>query len=84
MKKVQISVPEELMERVDEYAKKNFMNRSTFFCYAATQVMKNDKILADAPDVAKSISELGSIMDKVMRIHQSSQSGLSDSGSGIA
>lgn len=56
--KVQISVDDELMKRVDNYADDNYMSRSTLFTIAVTQYI-------NAQDVTRAIKEMAVAMKKI-------------------
>jgi metal-responsive CopG/Arc/MetJ family transcriptional regulator len=58
MMKVQISVDDELMKRVDTFADENYMSRSTLFTIAVTQYV-------NAQDVTKAIKEMAVAMKKI-------------------
>lgn len=58
MMKVQISVDDELMKRVDTFADENYMSRSTLFTIAVTQYV-------NAQDVTKAIKEMAVAMQKI-------------------
>lgn len=56
--KVQISVDDELMKRVDAFADDNYMSRSTLFTIAATQYI-------NAQDVTRAIKDMAVAMKKI-------------------
>lgn len=56
--KVQISVDDELMKRVDTYADDNYMSRSTLFTIAVTQYI-------NAQDVTNAIKDMAVAMKKI-------------------
>lgn len=56
--KVQISVDDELMKRVDAFADDNYMSRSTLFTIAVTQYI-------NAQDVTRAIKEMAVAMKKI-------------------
>lgn len=56
--KVQISVDDELMKRVDVFADDNYMSRSTLFTIAVTQYI-------NAQDVTRAIKEMAVAMKKI-------------------
>ena len=45
VKKVQISIDDELLERIDEYADKHYMSRSGFFTLVSTQQLAQEDVL---------------------------------------
>ena len=57
-KKVNISVPIELLERIDEYADDNYISRTAVFC------MATDQFLA-GKEMQKTFKELGKLLKKV-------------------
>lgn len=56
--KVNITLDEELMRRIDEYAEDNYLNRSTLVSLAVTQYL-------NAADVSKAIKEMAFAMRKI-------------------
>lgn len=56
--KVQISINDELMERVDDFAKKNYINRSSLFTIAVLQYINTQ-------DVTKAIKDMAICMQKI-------------------
>lgn len=56
--KVNITLDEELMRRVDEYAEENYLNRSSLVSLATTQFL-------NAADVTKAIKEMAFAMRKI-------------------
>jgi len=67
MKKVQISLDETLMERIDSYADSNYMSRSGMITLACTQFLnQNEAILAikQMGIAMKKISDTGVISDE--------------------
>ena len=58
MMKVQISVDDELMKRVDTFADENYMSRSTLFTIAVTQYVNQQ-------DVTKAIKDMAVAMQKI-------------------
>ena len=56
--KVQISVDDELMKRVDTFADENYMSRSTLFTIAVTQYVNQQ-------DVTKAIKDMAIAMNKI-------------------
>lgn len=53
--KVQISIDENLLNRIDAYSDDNFMTRSGFITMASTQVLDADEIRKNVRSVAKSL-----------------------------
>ena len=58
MAKVQITLDDELMKRVDTYADENYMSRSGLLSLAATQFL-------NAADVSRAIKDLSLAMQKI-------------------
>lgn len=56
--KVNITLDEELMRRIDEYAEDNYLNRSSLVSLAVTQYL-------NAADVSKAIKEMAFAMRKI-------------------
>lgn len=56
--KVNVTLDEELMRRVDEYAEENYLNRSSLISLATTQFL-------NAADVTKAIRDMAFAMRKI-------------------
>lgn len=56
--KVNVTVDEELLRRVDDYAEENYMNRSALISLATTQFL-------NTADVAKAIRDMALCMRKI-------------------
>ena len=56
--KVNVTLDEELMRRVDEYAEENYLNRSSLVSLATTQFL-------NAADVTKAIRDMAFAMRKI-------------------
>lgn len=72
--KVGITLDDELMKRIDEYADENYMSRSGLISLAVTQYL-------NANDVTKSIKEMAVCMRKIAdtgKIDKESQEKLDD------
>lgn len=66
MKKIQISINDKLVERVDEFCEKNFMNRSQVFSVAVLQYMNSYSMpgaMLELASAFKSIAKNGEISD---------------------
>lgn len=61
--KVQITLDDELMKRVDTYADENYMSRSGLISLAATQFL-------NAADVSRAIKDLSLAMQKIAETGQ--------------
>lgn len=57
-KKVNVSIDEELLHKIDEYADSHYMSRSAFFTYASSQVLLSDKVY-------KLLDDLSSVMKDI-------------------
>lgn len=42
-KKINVSIDEELLQKIDDYADSHYMSRSAFFTYASSQILLSDK-----------------------------------------
>lgn len=58
MAKVQITLDDELMKRIDTYADENYMSRSGLLSLAATQFL-------NAADVTRAVKDLSLAMQKI-------------------
>lgn len=56
--KVQISMADELMERIDAYADKSYMSRSGLISLACTQYLAQHEAIAAVKDIAFSIRKI--------------------------
>lgn len=56
--KINITLDEELMRRVDDYAEENYLNRSSLISLATTQFL-------NAADVSKAIRDMAFAMRKI-------------------
>lgn len=68
--KVQLSLDENLMERVDKYIDDHYLSRSGFFTEAAVQVLMKDDIwnaLGSMKKAFDKIAESGNIDDDVLK-----------------
>lgn len=70
MAKVQISISDELLQRVDDYRTRNFMNRSSFFSFAASQTLKQEKVANEAPEVLKALSQFSEDVSRLVSAGQ--------------
>lgn len=70
MAKVQISIDDELLEKIDRYAKNNYMSRSGFLSMVSNQYLSTQEFaeLAKSMNSAmKKVAENGVIDDDTMR-----------------
>ena len=58
MKTVQISVNEELLKKIDEYAKENFLSRSGFFSMLANNHFQALEVTKSLKDLSLSIRQV--------------------------
>lgn len=56
--KINITLDEELMRRIDDYAEENYLNRSSLISLAATQFL-------NAADVTKAVKQMALAMRKI-------------------
>ncbi len=62
--KLQISLDDELVKRLDSYAEKNYMTRSGLISFSVTQYLNQSEVLMAVSDVSvafKKIAEKGTI-----------------------
>ena len=55
---VQISVNDDLLEKIDKYAKSNFMSRSAFFCMCANQHLQAVEVTSHLRDLTYSVKKI--------------------------
>lgn len=53
MKKVQITIDEVLLERMDEYAQKNFLTRSGLISLLGTQMLQEAELINKIMDISQ-------------------------------
>lgn len=71
MKKVQISLQEELLDKIDIYAQKNYMTRSGMISYATSQFLLKKELASSIKDLSfsvKKIAEDCKVDDNMMRM----------------
>lgn len=56
--KVQLSVNDDLMKKVDKYAEESYVSRSTFFSLAATQYINQQELAAAVKGMALSMRRI--------------------------
>lgn len=69
MAKIQISINDDLLEKVDSFAKKNYMSRSGFLAMASNQYLNNVEMVAAMKDMSlafKKIAQTGVVDDETM------------------
>lgn len=68
--KVNVSLPDELLSRIDEYADANYMSRSGFLANAATQVLNSNDLINSIQTMSFAIAKIadsGEIDDDTMK-----------------
>lgn len=58
MKKVQLSIDENLMDRIDNYADENYMSRSGFFTLAASQFLNQAEVVFAIRDLSLAMQKI--------------------------
>lgn len=69
MKKVNISFDDELLERIDDFADRNYMSRSGLVSYAVTQYLNQSQVIDCIKDMSlamRKIADTGTIDHEVM------------------
>lgn len=56
--KVQISLDDKLMERIDNYADSNYMSRSGFFTFASNQFLNQVEVMALVKDMSLAMRKI--------------------------
>ena len=70
MAKVQITLDEELLKRIDTYADNNYMSRSGFLSLAATQYLNANEITSAIVSLnlaMQKVAETGNLDDETMQ-----------------
>jgi metal-responsive CopG/Arc/MetJ family transcriptional regulator len=70
MAKVQITLDDKLLDRVDSYADENYMSRSGFISLAATQFLNSQDVSRAVKDLSlamRKIADTGSIDSDTMK-----------------
>lgn len=68
--KLQITMDEELLEAVDDYCDKNYMNRSWLISQALVQILNQQKMIDSIVNISvalKNVSEKGEIDENTKR-----------------
>lgn len=67
--KVNISVDDELMDRIDSYAKKNYLSRSGFISLACTQYLNTADVITAIQEISFSIRKIAdtNVIDEEMQ-----------------
>lgn len=58
MKKVQLSIDENLIDRIDNYADQNYMSRSAFFTLAASQYLNQAEVVFAIRDLSLAMQKI--------------------------
>lgn len=70
MAKVQISVDDELLKRIDNYSERNYLSRSGFFTLAASQFLNQWEVSSAIKDMAlcmRKIADVGSVDEETQK-----------------
>lgn len=68
--KVQVSLDDELVNRIDTYADANYMSRSGLISYATTQFLNQADVILAIKDISlamRKIADTGNIDDETMQ-----------------
>jgi len=57
MKKINITINDELLQKIDEFAKSKYMTRSAFLALAADTYMNQSNVLENLPVLVKLFEE---------------------------
>jgi len=66
MAKLQVSIDDELLKKIDKYSETMYMSRSGFISYAAAQVINSNAVMVAITDISlamKKIADTGVISD---------------------
>ena len=58
MKKVQLSIDENLLDRIDKYADENYMSRSGFFTMASSQFLNQAEVVFAIRDLSLAMQKI--------------------------
>lgn len=67
--KVQLSIDDDLMKRVDTFADENYMSRSTLFTIAVTQYINSEDVITAIKEMSvsmKKIADTGKVDHEIM------------------
>ena len=70
MAKVQISVDDELLKRIDNYSERNYLSRSGLFTLAASQFLNQAEVSSAIKDMAfcmRKIADTGSVDEETQK-----------------
>ena len=68
--KVNITVNDDLMKRIDKYVKENYTNRSSFFSFSALQVLNSQDVVTFIRELTlavKKVADSGVIDDETVQ-----------------
>lgn len=68
--KVQVSLDDKLMDRVDAYAKSNYMSRSALISLATTEYLNHSDVIIVIKDIGlcmRKIADNGSVDDETLK-----------------
>lgn len=68
--KVQVSLDDKLMDRVDAYAKSNYMSRSALISLATTEYLNHSDVISVIKDIGlcmRKIADNGSVDDETLK-----------------
>lgn len=70
VKKVQITIDENLLERIDNYASDNYMSRSGLLCMATAQFLNANEVMGLVKDMSlamRKIADTGNVDSETMQ-----------------
>lgn len=56
--KIQVTLEQDLLDRIEAYAERNGLSRSSMMAYAATQLMRTDEAISSMASVAASMRRI--------------------------
>jgi metal-responsive CopG/Arc/MetJ family transcriptional regulator len=68
--KVQVSLDDKLVERIDKYAESNYMSRSGVVSFATSQFLNQNEVLGLVKDMSlamRKIADTGDVSDDALR-----------------
>lgn len=68
MRKINMNLPDELINKLDEKAKSLYMTRTSYVIMALTQKIQSDEVVESLPEFKKAISELTQIGNNIKNI----------------
>lgn len=67
MKKININVPEELLNIIDEEARLRHLTRTAYILSACQQCIEKDRFLRAQPDIQRKMNELTEALNEVAK-----------------